>query len=100
MNKKSEEHKHRFLSMLEDNIMLWSDEYVSERRKDYFIRWCFETGSPEDLAEFEKLDEELEKRQEDHRMRKIWADAIKEDPVWRDHYENVLHGNRTRVRGN
>lgn len=100
MNKKVQLNKHRFLSMLEDNVMLWSDDYLEERRKDFFMHWCFETGSSEDLAKFEELNQELEKRREETRMKKIWEDAIKEDPVWRDHYENVLNGNQIRARRN
>ena len=100
MDKEALKHKQRFLSMLEDNLMLWSDDYLEEQRQEYYLRWCFDTGKPEDLARFEELDREMEKRKEEARMRKIWGDAIKEDPVWRDHYENVLHGNETRTRRN
>ena len=83
MDKKADENKRRFLALMEENISLWSDEYLNHRRQEYFDRWCFDTGAPEDLARFEELDQERNRRKEAAEMRKQWAATMKEDPVWR-----------------
>ena len=69
--------------MIEENISLWSDEYLDRRRRECFVRWCFDTGDPEDLARFEELEQEHNRRKENAELRKQWVAALKEDPVWR-----------------
>ena len=98
MDKKETSHRSRFISFLEENIMLWSDERLEHERSQIFVRWCFDTGDPADLAKFEKLDAELEQRKQNAKDRAIWAAAIKEDPVWREHYEKYLNDGNTTTR--
>ncbi len=84
MNAKPAEHiRLRLCTILDENIMLWSDDYLEEQRQESFVRWCFDTGDPKDLEQFHRLEAELEMRREAAELRKEWAAAIKEDPVWR-----------------
>lgn len=57
--------KLNFLSMLNNEIMLWSDTRLEDARQSIFITWCFDTGAPEDLKKFKELDAEAE-------LRKTW----------------------------
>lgn len=52
----------KFLSMLNNEIMLWSDARLETTRQDIFIQWCFDTGDQEDLLRFKELDAETETR--------------------------------------
>lgn len=54
--------KLNFLSMLNNEIMLWSDARLETARQDIFIQWCFDTGDQEDLLRFKELDAETETR--------------------------------------
>jgi len=54
--------KTKFLSMLNTEVMLWSDLRLETTRQNIFIKWCFDTGDHEDLVRFKELDVEVETR--------------------------------------
>lgn len=54
--------KSKFLSMLNTEVMLWSDLRLETTRRNIFIKWCFDTGDYEDLIRFKELDAEAETR--------------------------------------
>ncbi len=58
--------KLNFLSMLDKEVMLWSDDRLEAARQDTFITWCFDTGDPFDLKKFKDLEAEAE-------LRKTWT---------------------------
>lgn len=58
--------KLNFLSMLNKEVMLWSDHRLESARQDSFITWCFDTGDPSDLKKFKELEEES-------KIRKTWT---------------------------
>ncbi len=58
--------KLNFLSMLNNEIMLWSDVRLETVRQHTFIKWCFDTGDELDLKKFKELDAEVE-------LRKTWS---------------------------
>lgn len=54
--------KTKFLSMLNIEVILWSDLRLETTRQNIFVKWCFDTGNSEDLLRFKELDAETETR--------------------------------------
>jgi len=65
--------KNKFLSMLDKEVMLWSDLRLENARQSIFIKWCFDTGDHVDLMRFKELDAEVE-------IRKTWSLVQISDP--------------------
>ena len=85
--------------MLEENVSLWSDDRIELERGDAYLRWCFETGDPQDLKRFEELDQELSRRRfEEEALRSLVRD-IKEDPIWREEHERMFNVCKSAYRG-
>lgn len=61
-----------FLSMLNNEVMLWSDHRLEDERQNIFDIWCFDTGADKDLQKFKELDREVE-------TRKTWTLPTYED---------------------
>ncbi len=61
-----------FLSMLDNEVMLWSDTRLEFERQSIFDIWCFDTGADSDLKKFHELDREVE-------TRKTWTLPTYED---------------------
>ena len=52
------EGQRRFMTMMEQTVMLWSDDKIERERSEAFVRWCFDTGNALDLIKFNTLDRE------------------------------------------